>query len=92
MLCSWKLVLELTTRIQEQRIPDAQFDEYTLWLEWFTAEVMKILLKIFPKHKTFPPPRASLGFFLAVAGAAQLCDQGTNDWLTIFFLSIPWMV
>ncbi|KAG7203143.1 hypothetical protein KM043_010263 [Ampulex compressa] len=43
--------IDLITRIQKQKIPDAQFDEYAPWVEWFTSEVMKTPLRKFPEHK-----------------------------------------
>lgn len=43
--------IELITRIQKQKIPDVQFDEYAPWVEWFTSEVMKTPLRSFPEHK-----------------------------------------
>ncbi|KAJ8670300.1 hypothetical protein QAD02_001559 [Eretmocerus hayati] len=43
--------IDLITRIQKQRIPDAQFDEYAPWVDWFTSEVMKTPLRKFPEHK-----------------------------------------
>ncbi|XP_043276869.1 ribosome biogenesis protein BOP1 homolog [Venturia canescens] len=43
--------IQLITRIQKQKIPDAQFDEYAPWVEWFTSEVMKTPLRKFPEHK-----------------------------------------
>ncbi|KAK2580999.1 hypothetical protein KPH14_006052 [Odynerus spinipes] len=43
--------IELITRIQKQKIPDVQFDEYAPWVEWFTSEVMKTPLRKFPEHK-----------------------------------------
>ncbi|XP_046483619.1 ribosome biogenesis protein BOP1 homolog [Neodiprion pinetum] len=51
--------IELITRIQKQKIPDAQFDEYTPWVEWFTSEVMKTPLRKFPEHKrSFLPSKS----------------------------------
>ncbi|XP_053989098.1 ribosome biogenesis protein BOP1 homolog [Hylaeus volcanicus] len=43
--------IELITRIQKQKIPDATFNEYAPWIEWFTSEVMKMPLRKFPEHK-----------------------------------------
>lgn len=43
--------IELITRIQKQKIPDATFDEYAPWVEWFTSEVMKMPVRKFPEHK-----------------------------------------
>ncbi|XP_031785359.1 ribosome biogenesis protein BOP1 homolog [Nasonia vitripennis] len=43
--------IELITRIQKQRIPDANFEEYAPWVEWFTSEVEKMPLRKFPEHK-----------------------------------------
>ncbi|XP_011498844.1 PREDICTED: ribosome biogenesis protein BOP1 homolog [Ceratosolen solmsi marchali] len=43
--------IELITRIQKQRLPDAKFDEYAPWMEWFTSEVMKTPIRKFPEHK-----------------------------------------
>lgn len=43
--------IQLITRIQKQKIPDVQFDEYSPWIEWFTSEVMKTPLRNFPEHK-----------------------------------------
>lgn len=43
--------IDLITRIQKQKIPDATFDEYAPWVEWFTSEVMKTPLRKFPEHK-----------------------------------------
>lgn len=43
--------IELIMRIQKQRIPDAQFDEYAPWVEWFTSQVEKTPLRKFPEHK-----------------------------------------
>ncbi|XP_012261074.2 ribosome biogenesis protein BOP1 homolog [Athalia rosae] len=51
--------IELITRIQKQKIPDAQFDEYAPWVEWFTSEVMKTPLRKFPEHKrSFLPSKS----------------------------------
>lgn len=51
--------IELITRIQKQKIPDAKFDEYAPWVEWFTSEVMKTPLRKFPEHKrSFLPSRS----------------------------------
>ncbi|XP_046752546.1 ribosome biogenesis protein BOP1 homolog [Diprion similis] len=51
--------IELITRIQKQKIPDAKFDEYTPWVEWFTSEVMKTPLRKFPEHKrSFLPSKS----------------------------------
>ncbi|XP_012272318.1 ribosome biogenesis protein BOP1 homolog [Orussus abietinus] len=50
--------IELITRIQKQKIPDVQFDEYAPWVEWFTSEVMKMPLRKFPEHKrSFVPSK-----------------------------------
>ncbi|XP_057338087.1 ribosome biogenesis protein BOP1 homolog [Microplitis mediator] len=43
--------IELITRIQKQKIPDAKFDEYAPWVEWFTSQVEKMPLRNFPEHK-----------------------------------------
>ncbi|XP_015126558.1 ribosome biogenesis protein BOP1 homolog [Diachasma alloeum] len=43
--------INLITRIQKQKIPDAQFDDYAPWIEYFTSEVMKTPLRKFPEHK-----------------------------------------
>ncbi|XP_072744328.1 ribosome biogenesis protein BOP1 homolog [Anoplolepis gracilipes] len=43
--------IDLIVRIQKQKIPDIQFDEYAPWVEWFTSEVMKTPLRKFPEHK-----------------------------------------
>lgn len=43
--------IDLIVRIQKQKVPDAQFDEYTPWMDWFTSEVMKTPLRKFPEHK-----------------------------------------
>ncbi|XP_034943857.1 ribosome biogenesis protein BOP1 homolog [Chelonus insularis] len=43
--------IELITRIQKQKIPDAQFDEYAPWVDWFTSQVEKMPLRKFPEHK-----------------------------------------
>ncbi|XP_014218575.1 ribosome biogenesis protein BOP1 homolog [Copidosoma floridanum] len=43
--------IELITRIQKQRIPDAQFDEYQPWVDWFSSQVEKMPLRKFPEHK-----------------------------------------
>ncbi|KAG5323290.1 BOP1 protein, partial [Acromyrmex heyeri] len=43
--------VDLIVRIQKQKIPDVQFDEYAPWVDWFTSEVMKTPLRKFPEHK-----------------------------------------
>uniref|UniRef100_A0A0C9Q500 AAEL001169 protein n=1 Tax=Fopius arisanus TaxID=64838 RepID=A0A0C9Q500_9HYME len=43
--------INLITRIQKQKIPDPQFDDYAPWVEYFTSEVMKTPLRKFPEHK-----------------------------------------
>ncbi|KYM83997.1 Ribosome biogenesis protein BOP1 like protein [Atta colombica] len=43
--------IDLIVRIQKQKIPDVQFDEYAPWVDWFTSEVMKTPLRKFPEHK-----------------------------------------
>ncbi|XP_018302660.1 ribosome biogenesis protein BOP1 homolog [Mycetomoellerius zeteki] len=43
--------IDLIVRIQKQKIPDIQFDEYAPWADWFTSEVMKTPLRKFPEHK-----------------------------------------
>ncbi|KAF7998189.1 hypothetical protein HCN44_009587 [Aphidius gifuensis] len=43
--------IKLITRIQQQRIPDENYDEYAPWSEWFTSQVMKTPLRKFPEHK-----------------------------------------
>ncbi|XP_011863795.1 PREDICTED: ribosome biogenesis protein BOP1 homolog [Vollenhovia emeryi] len=43
--------IDLIVRIQKQKVPDAQFDEYAPWVDWFTSEVMKTPLRKFPEHK-----------------------------------------
>ncbi|XP_067002405.2 ribosome biogenesis protein BOP1 homolog [Anabrus simplex] len=42
---------ELIQRLQSQKIPDAEYEEYGPWIEWFTSEVMKTPLRKFPEHK-----------------------------------------
>lgn len=50
--------LNLIKRIQGQRIPDEQFDEYAPWIEWFTSKVEQMPLRKFPDHKrSFLPSR-----------------------------------
>ncbi|XP_043482625.1 ribosome biogenesis protein BOP1 homolog isoform X2 [Leptopilina heterotoma] len=50
--------IQLITRIQKQKVPDTQFDEYSPWVEWFTSEVMKTPLRKFPEHKrSFVPSK-----------------------------------
>ncbi|XP_051166682.1 ribosome biogenesis protein BOP1 homolog [Leptopilina boulardi] len=50
--------IELITRIQKQKVPNSQFDEYAPWVEWFTSEVMKTPLRKFPEHKrSFVPSK-----------------------------------
>ncbi|KAL0127470.1 hypothetical protein PUN28_005626 [Cardiocondyla obscurior] len=46
-----KADIDLIVRIQKQKIPDVQFDEYAPWIEWFSSEVMKTPLRNFPEHK-----------------------------------------
>ncbi|EZA58909.1 hypothetical protein DMN91_010615 [Ooceraea biroi] len=43
--------IDLIVRIQKQKVPDVQFDEYAPWVDWFTSEVMKTPLRKFPEHK-----------------------------------------
>ncbi|KYM98037.1 PREDICTED: ribosome biogenesis protein BOP1 homolog [Cyphomyrmex costatus] len=43
--------IDLIVRIQKQKIPDVQFDEYAPWVDWFTSEVIKTPLRKFPEHK-----------------------------------------
>ncbi|KAL6256541.1 hypothetical protein P5V15_012651 [Pogonomyrmex californicus] len=43
--------IDLIVRIQKQKIPNVQFDEYAPWVDWFTSEVMKTPLRKFPEHK-----------------------------------------
>ncbi|XP_077254884.1 ribosome biogenesis protein BOP1 homolog [Temnothorax americanus] len=43
--------IDLIVRIQKQKVPDTQFDEYAPWVDWFTSEVMKTPLRKFPEHK-----------------------------------------
>ncbi|XP_014486173.1 PREDICTED: ribosome biogenesis protein BOP1 homolog [Dinoponera quadriceps] len=43
--------IDLIVRIQKQKVPDVQFDEYAPWVEWFTSEAMKMPLRKFPEHK-----------------------------------------
>ncbi|KAG5321082.1 BOP1 protein, partial [Pseudoatta argentina] len=43
--------VDLIVRIQKQKIPDVQFDEYAPWVDWFTSEIMKTPLRKFPEHK-----------------------------------------
>ncbi|XP_012525411.1 ribosome biogenesis protein BOP1 homolog [Monomorium pharaonis] len=43
--------IDLIVRIQKQKVPDIQFDEYAPWVDWFTSEVMKTPLRKFPEHK-----------------------------------------
>ncbi|XP_045465857.1 ribosome biogenesis protein BOP1 homolog [Harmonia axyridis] len=43
--------IKLIKRIKAGKIPDANFDEYAPWVEWFTSEVMKTPLRNFPEHK-----------------------------------------
>ncbi|XP_017780105.1 PREDICTED: ribosome biogenesis protein BOP1 homolog [Nicrophorus vespilloides] len=51
--------IELIRRIQARRNPDAQFDEYAPWIEWFTSEVMQMPVRKFPEHKrSFLPSKS----------------------------------
>lgn len=51
--------VDLIQRLQNSKIPDAQFDEYAPWIEWFTSEVMKTPLRKFPEHKrSFLPSKS----------------------------------
>jgi ribosome biogenesis protein ERB1 len=43
--------IQLIRRIKANKIPDATFEEYAPWVEWFTSEVMKTPLRKFPEHK-----------------------------------------
>ncbi|XP_049962677.1 ribosome biogenesis protein BOP1 homolog [Schistocerca serialis cubense] len=51
--------VDLIQRLQSSKIPDAEFDEYAPWIEWFTSEVMKTPLRKFPEHKrSFLPSKS----------------------------------
>ncbi|KOC63532.1 Ribosome biogenesis protein BOP1 like protein, partial [Habropoda laboriosa] len=51
--------IDLITRIQKRKIPDATFNEYAPWIEWFTSEVIKTPLRKFPEHKrSFLPSKS----------------------------------
>ncbi|KAJ8883449.1 hypothetical protein PR048_015292 [Dryococelus australis] len=51
--------VDLIQRIQSQKVPDAEFDEYAPWIEWFSSEVMKMPVRKFPEHKrSFLPSRS----------------------------------
>lgn len=51
--------INLIVRIQKQKIPDVQFDEYAPWVDWFTSEVEKMPLRKFPSQKRSFTPSAS---------------------------------
>lgn len=51
--------IELIKRINSQKIPDASFNEYTPWIDWFTNEVEQMPIKNVPAHKrSFLPSRS----------------------------------
>ncbi|EFA05408.1 ribosome biogenesis protein BOP1 homolog [Tribolium castaneum] len=51
--------IDLIKRLKANQIPDATFDEYAPWIEWFTSEVMKTPLRKFPEHKrSFLPSKS----------------------------------
>ncbi|XP_063216320.1 ribosome biogenesis protein BOP1 homolog [Bacillus rossius redtenbacheri] len=51
--------MDLIQRIQSQKVPDPEFDEYAPWVEWFSSEVMKMPVRKFPEHKrSFLPSRS----------------------------------
>ncbi|CAH2009526.1 unnamed protein product [Acanthoscelides obtectus] len=43
--------IQLIKRIRGQKIPDATFDEYAPWIEWFTSQVEQMPIRKFPEHK-----------------------------------------
>ncbi|KAF5298501.1 hypothetical protein FQA39_LY19226 [Lamprigera yunnana] len=45
--------VKLIKRINAQKVPDVNFEEYAPWIEWFTSEVMKMPLRKFPAAQTF---------------------------------------
>ncbi|XP_065218330.1 ribosome biogenesis protein BOP1 homolog [Planococcus citri] len=50
--------VELIHRLESSKIPDAAFNEYAPWVDWFTNEVMQTPLRKFPEHKrSFVPSK-----------------------------------
>lgn len=43
--------INLITRMRNQKLPDAEFDDTAPWVEYFSSEVMKTPLRKFPEHK-----------------------------------------
>lgn len=51
--------IELIKRINSQKVPDANFNEYAPWIDWFTNEVEQMPIKNVPAHKrSFLPSRS----------------------------------
>lgn len=51
--------IALIKRINSQAIPDANFEEYTPWIDWFTSEVEQMPITNVPDHKrSFLPSRS----------------------------------
>ncbi|BES94044.1 Pescadillo homolog [Nesidiocoris tenuis] len=43
--------INLIRRLETQKIPDAAFNEYAPWVEWFSSQVLEMPLRKFPEHK-----------------------------------------
>ncbi|KAJ6644003.1 Ribosome biogenesis protein BOP1 like [Pseudolycoriella hygida] len=51
--------IELIKRINSQRIPDEQYNDYAPWVEWFTSEVEQMPITNVPAHKrSFLPSKS----------------------------------
>uniref|UniRef100_A0A1B0DLR0 Ribosome biogenesis protein BOP1 homolog n=1 Tax=Phlebotomus papatasi TaxID=29031 RepID=A0A1B0DLR0_PHLPP len=51
--------IDLIKRIAQQKVPDAQFDEFQPWIDWFTSEVEKMPIRNIPAHKrSFLPSKS----------------------------------
>lgn len=51
--------IAMIKRINSQRIPDEQYDDYAPWVEWFTSEVEQMPITNVPAHKrSFLPSKS----------------------------------
>lgn len=51
--------IELIKRINSQKIPDKNFNEYAPWIDWFSSEVEKMPISNIPDHKrSFIPSKS----------------------------------